>query len=171
MDVMGCEELTSTALSNFVVQLNNIYGAGTYTNDRTADPNTGGGPDGLIYNTHTVQVISARGLKTGQNVLLQSNGIYTNAYTFGGATNGAPRAPMVYRLRPVSYGPNADFYMYVSHARAGDNSVGDARYAEAQEVRSDAKYNRPGGSHILYSGDWNLFNGSSENAYRCLTGR
>jgi hypothetical protein len=172
MDVMGCEELLSTTLSNFVVQLNAIYGAGTYTNDRTADQTTGGGTDGLIYNTHTVQVISARSLMTGTNVLLQSNGIYTNAHAFGIRSNGVTRAPMVYRIRPVGYGPSADFYMYVSHARAGtDNSVGDARYAEAQQVRSDAKYNLPAGAHILYSGDWNLFHGSSENAYKCLAGQ
>ncbi|HLX69310.1 MAG TPA: hypothetical protein VKV04_06750 [Verrucomicrobiae bacterium] len=172
MDVMGCEELLSTSLSNFVVQLNNIYGAGTYARDITGDPNTGGGPDGLMFNTRTIQVISARALKTGQMVLLQSNGIYTNAYTFGGGTNGATRAPMVYRLRPMGYGPSADFYMYVSHARStSDDAIGDARYAEAQEVRSDAKYNLPAGSHILYSGDWNLFSGSYENAYKCLTGQ
>jgi hypothetical protein len=29
----------------------------------------------------------------------------------------------------------------------------------------------PAGAHILYSGDWNLFNGSYENAYKCLTGQ
>jgi hypothetical protein len=172
MDVMGCEELQSTTLSNFVVQLNAIYGAGTYTNDLTADPNTGGGPDGIIYNPHRVQVISARALKTGQTVLLQSNGTYTSAHSPGGGVNGVTRAPMVYRLRPVGYGSSADFYMYVSHARStSDDAVGDARYAEAQEVRSDAKYNLPAGAHILYSGDWNLFNGSSENAYECLTGQ
>ena len=34
MDVMSCEELNSTTLSNFAVQLNIIYGAGTYTYDR-----------------------------------------------------------------------------------------------------------------------------------------
>ena len=171
-DVIGCEELLSTTLSNFVVQLNNIYGAGTYARDITADPNTGGGPDGLIFNTHTVQIISARALKTGQMVLLQSDGTYTAAFSPGGGVNGATRAPMVYRLRPMGNGPNADFYMYVSHARStSDDAVGDARYAEAQEVRSDAKYNLPAGSHILYSGDWNLFSGSYENAYRCLTGQ
>jgi hypothetical protein len=61
---------------------------------------------------------------------------------------------------------------YVSHARSSsDNAAGDARYAEAQEVRSDAKYKLPAGAHILYGGDWNLFNGSYENAYRCLTGQ
>jgi hypothetical protein len=172
VDLIGCEELLSTTLSNFVLQLNNIYGSGTYARDITGDPNTGGGPDGLIFNTHTIQIVSARALKTGQMVLLQSNGIYTNAYTFGGGTNGATRAPMVYHLRPMGYGPSADFYMYVSHARStSDDTLGDARYAEAQEVRSDAKYNLPAGSHILYSGDWNLFSGSFENAYKCLTGQ
>ncbi len=172
IDVMSCEELRSTTLSNFSVALNNIYGAGTYTFDPTTDPNTGGGPDGLIYNTQTIQVISARALLTGQNVLLQSNGTYTAAFSPGGGVNGVTRAPMVYRLRPIGHGTTNDFYMYVSHARStSDDSVGDARYAEAQEIRSDAKYNLPAGSHILYAGDWNLFNGSGENAYKCLTGQ
>jgi hypothetical protein len=171
-DVIGLEELLSTTMSNLVVQLNNIYGAGTYTFDPTADPNTGGGPDGIVYNTHTVQVISARALRTGQTVLLQSNGTYTTAYSPGGGVKGVTRAPIVYQLRPVGDGASADFYMYVSHARStSDDSVGDARYAEAQEIRSDAKYNLPADAHILYSGDWNLFNGSGENAYKCLTGQ
>lgn len=172
VDVLNCEELQSTSLSNFVVQLNSIYGAGTYAYDMTTDPNTGGGPDGLIYNTRTIQVVSARALITGQTVLLQSNLTYTMAHSPGGGTNGVTRAPMVYRLRPIGFGTTNDFYMYVSHARStSDDSSGDARYAEAQEVRSDAKYNLPAGVHILYAGDWNLFNGSSENAYKCLTGQ
>ena len=79
---------------------------------------------------------------------------------------------MVYQLRPVGYGSNDDFYFYVSHARStSDDADGDARYAEAQEVRSDAKYKLPAGAHILYGGDWNLFDGSGENAYKCLTGQ
>ncbi len=172
VDAMSCEELTSTTLANFVTQLNSIYGAGTYAFDSTADPNTGGGPDGLIYRTNTVRVVSARALKTGQTVLLQSNGTYTAAHSPGGGVNGITRAPMVYQLRPVGYGSNADFYLYVSHARStSDDSVGDARYAEAQAVRSDAKYKLPAGAHIIYGGDWNLFAGSGENAYKCLTGQ
>lgn len=172
MDVMSCEELNSTTLSNFVVQLNLIYGAGAYTYDLTTDPNTGGGPDGLIYRTYTVQVVSARALRDGQTVLLQSNGTYVSAHSPGGGVNGVTRSPMVYQLRPVGYGSNDDFYMYVSHARStSDDTLGDARYAEAQELRSDAKYNLPAGSHILYGGDFNLFNGSGENAYKCLTGQ
>ena len=172
MDVMNCEELQSTSLGNFVTELNAIYGAGTYAYDLTTDPNTGGGPDGLIYNTHTVQVVSARALITGETVLLQANGTYVSAHSPGGGNNGVARAPMVYQLRPLGFGPNDDFYMYVSHARStSDDSAGDARYAEAQEVRSDAKYKLPAGVHILYAGDWNLFNGSGENAYKCLTGQ
>lgn len=172
VDVLGLEELRSTSMAALVTQLNNIYGAGTYALDPTTDPTTGGGTDGLIYNTHTVQVISARALKTGQTVLLQADGTYTTAHSPGGGVNGITRAPLVYQLRPVGSGAADDFYMYVSHARSSsDDSVGDARYAEAQAVRSDAKYNLPAGAHVLYSGDWNLFNGSGENAYKCLTGQ
>lgn len=172
VDVLGVEELQTTTLANFVAQLNAIYGPGAYAFDPTTDPNTGGGPDGLIYRTNTVQVVSARAMKTGQIVLLQANGTYTSAHSPGGGVNGVTRAPMVYQLRPVGSGSNADFYMYVSHARStSDDSVGDARYAEAQAVRSDAKYKLPAGAHVLYSGDWNLFSGSGENAYKCLTGQ
>jgi hypothetical protein len=172
VDALTVEELTSTTLANFVTQLNNTYGAGTYSYDTTPDPNSGGGPDGLIYNTHTVQVVSARALPLGQTVLLQSNGTYTMAHSPGGGVNGVVRAPLVYQLRPIGYGSSDDFYLYVSHARStSDDSVGDARYAEAQEVRSDAKYNLPAGAHLIYAGDWNLFNGSGENAYKCLTGQ
>jgi len=174
VDVLGLEEmLTSTTggvnrtLNDLTTQLNNIYGAGTYSFN-TANPTQS---EGLIYNTKTVQIISERLLRTGTNVLLQSNGTYTAAHDVSG-TISVPRAPIVYQLRPVGFGANADFYMYVSHAIDGsDNSVGDGRYAEAQEVRSDAKYNLPAGAHIMYSGDWNLFNGSNENAYKCLTGQ
>ncbi|MDR3460677.1 MAG: hypothetical protein P4N60_24875 [Verrucomicrobiae bacterium] len=172
VDVMSCEELNPTTLSNFVVQLNLIYGAGTYAYDKTTDPNTGGGPDGIIYRTNSVQVVSARALPDGTTVLLQSNGSYTAAHSISNSPPGPARGPMVYQLRPVGYGTAEDFYFYVSHARSSsDNPPGDARYAEAQEVRSDAKYKLPAGAHILYGGDWNLFNGSYENAYKCLTGQ
>lgn len=173
VDVLGLGENNSSTLSNLVAQLNAAYGAGAYAAEMTSDPTTGGGTDGMIYNTRTMQVISARALPTGTNVLLRnSTGVYTTAHTVGASPKGVTRGPLVYQLRPVGYGADADFYFYVSHARSSsDNSVGDARYAEAQEVRSDAKYNLPTGAHIIYSGDWNLFKGSAENAYKCLTGQ
>ena len=172
VDVITCEELNSTTLPSFVSQLSAVYGRGNYAYDTTADPTIGGGTDGIIYNVHTIQVISARALPTGQSVLLLANHTYASAHSPGGGVDGVARAPMVYQLRPVGYDATADVYLYVSHARStSDDAVGDARYAEAQAVRSDAKYNLPAGAHILYAGDWNLFNGSGENAYKCLTGQ
>ncbi len=172
VDVLALEEVMSTTLASFTTELNAIYGAGTYAYDTTKDPSTGGGADGLIFNTHNVQVVSARALKTGQNVLLQSDGTYTAAFSPGGGTNGVTRAPLVYQLRPLGRGTTEDFYLYVDHARSSsDNAMGDARYAEAQALRSDAKYKLPAGAHIIYSGDWNFFRGSGENAYKCLAGQ
>jgi hypothetical protein len=172
VDVLGVQELLLSTLTALTSQLNATYGAGNYAFDPTSDPTTGGGMDGLVYNTHTVQVISARALPNGRNVLLQPNLTYIAAYAPGGGTNGVTRAPLLYQLRPIGFGTTSDFYLYLSHARSStDNSMGDARYAEAQEVRSDAKYKLPAGAHIIYSGDWNLFKGSGENAYKCLTGQ
>ena len=61
IDVLGLEELNSTTLGNLAAAMNSQPGvsAGTYAYYSIADPNTGGGADGLIYNTHTVQVVSA----------------------------------------------------------------------------------------------------------------
>jgi predicted extracellular nuclease len=96
--------ITSTTLPALVADLNAVYGAGTYDYDHTPDPTTGGttlnGPSGLVYNTHTVQVMSA---------------------TFIGQIGGPnpplpPRAPMRYQLRPVGYASNADFCMSATTA-------------------------------------------------------
>ena len=178
VDVLGLEEmLTSTTggfnttLSDATTALNNIYGAGAYSFDKGTANSEQSQAEGLIYKTSAMTIQSVRILPTGSNVLLQSNGTYTAAH-FTNSAETVPRSPMLYRLRPVGTTGSADFYMYVSHARStSDNSVGDARYAEAQEIRSDAKYNLPAGAHVIYSGDWNLFNGSNENAYKCLTGQ
>jgi len=164
--------LNAGTLSNFCAQLNAIYGANIYAYDLTKDTNTGGGSDGILFRTNSVQVVSARCLPVGDTVLLQSNGSYVTAYNVAGGVKGVTRSPMCYQIRPLGFSSNCDFYFYVSHARStSDNAAGDARYAEAQEIRSDAKYKLPAGAHILIGGDWNLFNGSYENAYKCLTGQ
>jgi len=150
IDVLGAEELNSTTLPNLVAALNNIYGSGTYAYDLTDDPNTGGGTDGLLYNTHTVQVISATVIGTA-------------------STSGAARAPIRYQLRPVGFGSDADFYMYVSHYKASTGSTNqDRRNVEATEIRQDADA-LGANAHIIYSGDFNLTGGSSEPAWATLT--
>jgi hypothetical protein len=150
IDVLGVEELNSTTLANLVGALNDIYGAGTYAYDHTADPTTGGGTDGLIYNTQTVQVVSATAVGTA-------------------STSGAARAPLRYQLRPIGCGSAADFYMYVSHYKASSGATNvSRRNVEATSIRQDADALGPS-AHIIYSGDYNLTGGTSESAWTTLT--
>jgi hypothetical protein len=159
IDVMGVEELNpstgtqdgATTLGDMVTALNNIYGAGTYAYYSFVDANTGGGagPDGLVYNTNSVQIISATTLAFG--------------------TSGAARAPIRYQIRPAGYGSDADFYMYVSHYKAGsDSSSLSRRNVEATEIRTDAA-TLGANAHIIYSGDFNMTGGSNEAAWATLT--
>ncbi len=144
--------ITSTTLPLLTNALNAIYGAGMYTYDTTPDPTTGGtqynGPSGLIYNTHTVQIINAVALPLG---------------------TGVNRAPIRYELQPVGYGANSDFYMYVEHAKADSGSANETeRNEEATEVRQNADALGPN-THIIYTGDLNLVAGSSEPSYATMT--
>lgn len=170
IDVLALEELyqnPSTILNNICTQLNNIYGAGTYTYDTTVDPTTdptltGNGPSGLIYNTKTVQLLGVE--------------IVGSA-----SSNGAPRAPMRYTLAPKGYNDHsADFTLYVSHAKSGTpgtgpGSNGDRRNKEMQELRDDAyalNDSLNGNTsnevaHVIYAGDFNL-NTSGEDAYQTM---
>jgi hypothetical protein len=150
IDVLGVEELNPTTLTNLVSALNNIYGAGTYAYDHTADPTTGGGTDGLIYNTHSIQLVSAAVIGTA-------------------STSGAARAPMRYLLRPIGFATNSDFYMYVSHYKASSGSANETRRdVEATTIRQDADGLGPT-AHVIYSGDFNLTGASSEAAWTTLT--
>jgi hypothetical protein len=146
--------ITSSTLPILLNKLNTFYGPGTYAFDPTPDPTTGGifnGPSGLIYNTHTIQVVAAKSLAFGIQTI-----------------SGLPRAPMRYQLRPVGYGPNADFYMYVSHVKSGSGSINTfERSDEGSEIRQDADA-LGSSAHILYTGDYNLFSDSNEPAYQTL---
>src|SRR3954453_1126171 len=148
IDVLGVEELNPTTLANLVNALNNIYGAGTYAYDPTNDPTTGAGTDGLIYNTHTIHVVSAAVIGTASG-------------------SGAARAPLRYLLRPIGYAPGAEFYMYVSHYKAS-SGFETRRNFEATEIRQNADALGPS-AHIIYSGDFNLVGGRSEPAWATLT--
>jgi hypothetical protein len=162
IDVLALEELNGTGTNSinavnatleFVVgQLNGIYGAGTYAYDKvtdtTDDPgDTGNGPSGLIYNTKTVEDISA-----------------TPIGTVG--SSGAARAPMLYNLAPVA-NPSASFYMYVEHAKSGTTSSdADRREVEATEVRASAA-TLGSSAHIIYAGDFNTTS-SGEAGYQTM---
>jgi hypothetical protein len=164
VDVLGMQELldtsnttSSSTLPAVVNALNSIYGAGTYAYDATPDPTTGGssnGPSGLVYNTQKIQVIAA-----------------TPIGSIGGPGSGlGPRTPMRYQLRPVGYGSDADFYMYVSHYKAGSTADDIARRSgEATQIRADADALGPN-AHLVYSFDSNFSQAHNEPAYATLTG-
>jgi hypothetical protein len=162
IDVLALEELNaggssiSPTLTYLVGQLNTIYGTGTYAYDTFIDPTTGGtggGPSGLIYNTHTVVDVASTSIGTPSG-------------------SGEARAPMRYTLKPVGGAAYTQFYLYVSHAKSGTSSS-DAtrRNVEAQTIRSNAagltdslgfQY-----AHVIYTGDFNI-NGSTEQTYQTL---
>ena len=75
-----------------------------------------------------------------------------------------------YHLRLKGYPANApgtDFYVYSFHLKSSQGSAEEAqRYSEAQVIRANAEA-LPVGSHILYSGDYNVYT-SSELAFQHL---
>jgi hypothetical protein len=163
IDVLALEELhydnpsISQTLTYLVGQLNSIYGAGTYAADTfvdgTSGNDTGNGPSGLIYNTHTIVDLGAKQIGSASG-------------------SGAPRAPMRYTLQPVGGAAYSQFYLYVSHAKSGtDSGSANRRNIEAGELRTDAagltdsygfQY-----AHAIYTGDFNI-DGSSEQTYQTM---
>ncbi|MBL8875759.1 MAG: endonuclease/exonuclease/phosphatase family protein [Phycisphaerae bacterium] len=160
IDVLSLQELDGTqftpgnsaTLPYIVSQLNAIYGPNVYAADTLKNPTTGGtggGPNGLVYNTTTIQMVQAKVVGTASG-------------------SGAPRAPMRYQLRPIGYGTSADFYIYVSHYKASSDATSkNRRNVESTTIRADADALGPN-AHIIYSGDFNFTSGRSETAYQTL---
>ena len=151
IDVLALQEThydnpnPSSSLSAIANQLNSIYGAGTYSFstfiDATTGNLTGNGPSGLVYNTKTISVSGALGIGTASG-------------------SGAPRQPARFQLHPVGFASGADFYMYVSHMKAGTDTPPSTsnetrRNIEAQNIRANAD-TLGSSAHILYVGDYNL---------------
>jgi hypothetical protein len=158
VDVISVQELyqnPTDTLDSIVTSLNSEYGAGTYAyasgvSNTTGNWLTGNGPSGLIYNTKTVSVVGF------QNVGLAS-GV------------GAPRTPSRYTLQAVGHGAASQFYVYSQHAKAGgDTTSVNRRTIEFDAVRADADA-LGAGAHIIYTGDYNLVYGATEQAYQDLT--
>src|SRR5258706_5298279 len=162
VDVLALEELqngnggaNAPTLASIVSSLNAKYGAGAYAYDTTTDPTTGGtggGPSGLIYNTHSVQVLSAAPLGSA-------------------SSSGAARAPMQYHLQPIGYDGTASFYLDVSHMKSGtDGTSANRRQVEATTLANNASA-LGSSAHIIAVGDFNLTGESSEAAYVTLRGQ
>lgn len=161
IDVLALQELdgvafiaggNSATLPYIVDQMNALYGPGIYVADKTKNPTTGGtggGPNGIVYNSHTLTLLEAKIIGVA-------------------SSSGAPRAPMRYKFRPVGWGAPADFYIYVSHYKASSDATSrNRRNIESTTIRQDADALGPN-AHIIYSGDFNFTNGRTETAYQTL---
>jgi hypothetical protein len=154
-DIIALEETTSNAvtIAPIVTGLNNIYGAGTYAMSpyqatQNGSAGSGNGPNALVYKTTTLQLIASIGIGTP-------------------STAGFPRQPVRYQFRPVAADASFDFYVYVSHAKAGTTTTDkNRRNIEAQAIRAN-ELSLPATARVIYTGDWNL-TASTEAAYQTL---
>ena len=104
IDVLTVQEQMSLTGStqDIVNLLNGIYGAGTYARGTVTGGSTGGGRPAIIYNTQTVQLLGETTVGTT-------------------SSTGPARQTLRYQLRPVGYTSTADFYLYSSHYKAGQD--------------------------------------------------
>src|SRR5208282_2705762 len=102
---------------------------------------SGNGPNALVYNTNTLQLLASVGIATPT-----------------GSGNGMYRQCVRYEFAPVGVTPstNNEFYVYVSHYKASTGSANAAdRLGEATLIRNDEAANLPANSSVLYVGDYN----------------
>ena len=121
---------------------------------RAAAQGFGNGPNALVYNTQAVQLVASVGIATPL-----------------GSGNGMYRQVMRYEFAPANVTPTAanEFYIYVSHYKAGDQSSDFTdRNNEAINIRFNSA-SLPSNARILYVGDYNI-NTSSDASYQTIVG-
>jgi autotransporter-associated beta strand protein len=166
-DIIALQETTSnsTTVVPLAGDLNSYYGASifgssTYQATQHGSPTIGNGPNALIYNQQTLNLIASVGVGTP-----------------GGGSNGEFRQVVRYEFQPISDTGtgNGVFYVYDSHYKSGSAGTSDdgstdgaLRNGEAQIIRNDEASALPANAAVLYVGDYNG-DGSSEAAYQTIT--
>jgi PKD repeat protein len=167
LDILGLEETTSNSgtIAPIVTGLNTFYNApGMYAmstyqaTESGGDPTDGNGPNALVYNTTTVQLLAS--------VPVDPPGGTSQL----GSSSGEYREVMRYEFAPAGVTPTAanEFYVYVSHYKAETSSSDMTdRNEEAQIIRNNEATNLPATARVLYVGDYNV-DYSSEAMYQTL---
>jgi hypothetical protein len=165
IDILALQETTSnnTTVAPIVSGLNSYYNSpgmyamSTYQATSSGGVSSGGGPNALIYNTRTVQ-------------LLASVPVDPPGGTSLGSSSGEYREVMRYEFAPAGVTPTAanEFYTYVSHYKASTGTANEAaRAGEAQIIRNNSA-TLAANARILYVGDYNPTGGSSETGYQTI---
>ena len=164
LDIVVLQETTSNTVTidPIVSAMNTYYGTpGMYARSPVQGTNSGGssnvgfgnGPNALVYNTQKLTLVASVGVNPpgGTSQL--------------GSASGEYRQVMRYQFRPIGGTSADDFYIYVSHYKAGSGSSNEnLRLGEATIIRNDAA-GLPSGSRIIYAGDYNV-QSSAEAAYQ-----
>jgi hypothetical protein len=172
IDILALEETTSnpTTVQPIVNALNSFYSVYNYLYSAPAGyamspyqatqdgGNTGGnGPNALVYNTNTVQLLASAGIATPTGGIPNGNGMYRQCVRYEFAPAG------------VTPGTNNEFYVYVSHYKASTGLTNELdRLGEAQLIRNDESLHVPANAGVLYVGDYNPDNNSGEPAYQTI---
>jgi hypothetical protein len=166
LDILALEETTSNPITvtPIVNALNIFYGVpGMYTNsnyqatENYGDPTVGDGPNAIVYNTSTVQLLAS--------VPVDPPG---GTYNLG-SSYGEYREVMRYEFAPAGVvpAPTNEFYIYVSHYKSGSTSSDlKSRTGEAQIIRNDES-SLPATAAVIYVGDYNI-TASDEASYQLI---
>jgi len=174
LDILALQETTSNpaTVAPIVNALNTFYGvAGMYSNspyqatESGGNPGVGNGPNALIYNTRTVQLLAS--------VPVDPPGGTSNLGGVSSGYSGEYREVMRYQFAPAGEATNTanSFYIYVSHYKSGGATTANntnSRAAEAFIIRSNLLTSLPSGARILHVGDFNTGD-ASEKMYATLT--
>lgn len=164
LDILALQETTSNSITiaPIVSALNSYYSSpGMYAQSSTQGLSAGGfvtngnGPNGIVYNTKTLQLVAT----------------VPGVTPLGAANNGISRQVMRYEFAPagVTLTPANEFYVYVSHYKASTGAANEAaRQKEALTIRADSA-TLPADARILYVGDYNV-GSSSEDSYQTIVG-
>jgi hypothetical protein len=168
IDILALEETTSntTTVTPIVNGLNayyntpGMYAMSTYqATESGGSPTSGNGPNALVYNTTTVQLVAS--------VPVDPPGGTSKL----GSSSGEYREVMRYEFAPAGVTTNAAnvFFIYVSHYKA-DTGTQNATYrlGEAQIIRTNEADFLPANARVLYVGDYNPDNGSGEPGYQTI---
>lgn len=150
LDILALQEVRNqVTTTEYVVSLmNGMYGAGVYARGNLNGGSTGGGTQGIVYNTQTVQLLAEATVGTA-------------------SSTGQPRQALRYHFRPVGTDGSADFYVYNSHFKAvNDTPSRNRRLVEANALRANADALGPG-ANVIFVGDFNVYT-STEPAYQRL---
>ncbi|MGD0058635.1 MAG: hypothetical protein ABSD58_04375 [Verrucomicrobiia bacterium] len=168
IDILALEETTSNTATvqpivnglNTFYSFYNIpagYAMSTYQATDSGGVDDGDGPNAMVYNTNTVQLLAS--------VPVDPPGGTSQL----GSASGEYREVMRYLFAPAGVTPTTtnEFYVYVSHYKA-DQAVTDEvlRQGEAAIIRTNSA-TLPSNARILYVGDYNV-SSNNEPAFQTI---